>query len=159
MVSRPYRHENGCEEVMKKMILRILTLSYTGLIISCNSLPARNPQLQREWMLVAYSSYSKQELISGGAKIDLTAPVLNGEIRGGAFMGCNKMFFRSEFKKNGTLKISGLGSTLMACPDMKLEDDFAKGFKNMTRYEINGHFLILHDKQGSTMKFIASDWD
>lgn len=159
MVSRPYGHENGCEEVMKKMILRIFTLSYAGLIISCNSLPARNPQLQREWMLVAYSSYSKQELISDGAKIDLTAPVRNGEIRGGAFMGCNSMFFSAEFKKNGTLKISGLHSTLMACPDMKLEDDFEKDFKHMTRYEINGHFLILHDKQGNTMKFIASDWD
>lgn len=144
---------------MKKKILRILTLSYAGLIISCNSLPSRNPQLQREWMLVAFSSYSKQELISDGAKIDLTAPVRNGEIRGGAFMGCNRMFFSSELKKNGNLKISGLGSTMMACPDMKLEDDFVKGFRNMTRYKIDGHFLILDDKQGNTMKFIASDWD
>lgn len=159
MVSRPYRHENGCEGIMKKMILCNLTLSYAGLIISCTSLPARDPQLQREWMLVAFGSYSRQELMSGGAKIDLTSMIRHGEIRGKAFMGCNNMFFTSEFRKNGGLKISGLGSTMKLCPDMKLEDDFAKSFKAMSHYKVEGHFLILDDDQGNMMKLIASDWD
>ena len=74
-------------------------------------------------------------------------------------MGCNKMFFTSEFKKAGKVKISGIGSTLMACQNMKLEDDFSKNLKNMTNYKIEGHFLTLSDDHGNSMKFIASDWD
>lgn len=91
--------------------------------------------------------------------MDLTSPAEHGKIRGSAYMGCNRLFFFSEFKNNGKLKISGIGSTMMACPDMELEDEFSRSFKEMSHYQIEGHFLTLTDNQGHVMKFIASDWD
>ncbi|GAA4164738.1 hypothetical protein GCM10022217_35850 [Chryseobacterium ginsenosidimutans] len=110
-------------------------------------------------MLISFEGYDKQDLIKSNAKIDLTSTIEDGKIKGGAFMGCNRMFFSSEFKKDGKVKISGIGSTLMACQDMKLEDSFSKGFKNMTNYKVEGHFLTLTDDNGNSMKFIAADWD
>lgn len=74
-------------------------------------------------------------------------------------MGCNKMFFTSEFKKESQLKISQVVSTEMACPNMKLENDFSQNIKKMKHYKVEGHFLTLSDNQGNRMKFIASDWD
>ena len=144
---------------MNKIILTVLVVLCTGFMISCSSLIIKNPQLQREWMLVSFKDYAKQDLMKHKAGINLTAPVEHGKIKGSAFMGCNRMFFSAEFKDKDKLKISGLGSTMMACPDMKLEDDFSKSFKNMTAYSVEGHFLTLKDDQGNTMKFVAADWD
>ena len=73
-------------------------------------------------------------------------------------MGCNNMFFTSEFNK-GKVKISDIGSTRKACPDMKLEGEFSRSFKNMTQYSVEGHFLTLSDDHGNQMKFVAADWD
>lgn len=74
-------------------------------------------------------------------------------------MGCNKLFFTSEFKKESQLKISQVVSTEMACPNMKLENDFSRNIKTMNHYKVEGHFLTLKNDQGSSMKFIAADWD
>jgi len=74
-------------------------------------------------------------------------------------MGCNKLFFTSEFKKESQLKISQVASTEMACPNMKLENDFSRNIKTMNHDKVEGHFLTLKNDQGSSMKFIAADWD
>lgn len=93
------------------------------------------------------------------ARMDLTVPTENGKIRSNAFVGCNHLFFTAIFKENGTITFLDLGSTLMTCPEMKLEDDFSKSLKKMHHYRLEGHFLILNDHQGNSMKFIVSDWD
>ena len=144
---------------MKKIMPAVFTVLCLSFIINCSSVIAKNPRIQREWMLISFGNYAKEDLIKNNAKIDLTSTIENGKIKGTAFMGCNKMFFTSEFKKNGKVKISGIGSTLMACQNMKLEEDFSKGFKNMATYKIEGHFLTLTDDHGNSMKFIAADWD
>lgn len=151
---------------MKKILVSFFAILFLGILMNCTSAAKQNAQpaardykVQREWMLVAFGNYSKPDLIKKGAKIDLTANMEDGKIRGGAFMGCNNMFFTSEFKDKGKVKISGIGSTLKACPDMSLEDDFSKSFKNMTEYSVEGHFLTLYDDQGNQMKFVAADWD
>lgn len=144
---------------MKKILFTILAVLCLGFTLNCSSIPVKDYRIQREWMLISFGNYSKENLIKNNAKIDLTSAIENGKIKGGAFMGCNKMFFTSEFKKSGKVKISGIGSTLMACQEMKLEEDFSKNFKNMSTYTIEGHFLTLTDDQGNSMKFIAADWD
>ncbi len=139
---------------------------FSGILLNCNAVnsntsqnTAQNSKIQREWMLTAFGAYSKSDLIAKNAKINLTERAENGKIKGTAFMGCNSMFFTSEFKKDGTVTMSELGSTLKACQDMKLEMDFSKAFRNMTRYSVKGHFLTLSDDDGNQMEFIASDWD
>ncbi|SIQ12969.1 heat shock protein HslJ [Chryseobacterium sp. RU37D] len=116
-------------------------------------------QIQREWMLVAFGNFTKEELVKNKAGINLTSKMEFGKIKGQAFMGCNKMFFSSEFRNEGKVKISGIGSTMMACENMKLEGAFSENFKDMTHYKVEGHFLILSDDKGNSMKFVAADWD
>ncbi|MCJ8155594.1 META domain-containing protein [Chryseobacterium sp. SSA4.19] len=140
-------------------MLTILAFCSAVLMINCSSVITKDPGFQREWMLICFENYSKQDLIKYKARVDLSSSNENGKIKGSAYMGCNKIFFYTEFRNSGKLKISGLGSTMMACPDMKLEDDFSKRFKNMSYYQVDGHFLTLTDRQGYIMKFVAADWD
>lgn len=110
-------------------------------------------------MLISFDNFTKNELIKNKAGINLTAPQENDKIRGSAFMGCNNMFFSSEFKSNGKVKVSGVGSKMKACQNMDLETKFSKSFQNMTKYSVEGHFLTLSDDAGNSMKFVAADWD
>lgn len=151
---------------MKTIFISVLSVLCSLLLLNCNATNSntsqnthQNSQVQREWMLIAFGSYSKADLIAKDAKINLTEKPENGKIRGTAFMGCNSMFFTSEFKNDGGVKISEIGSTLKACQDMKLEMDFSKAFRNMTNYSVKGHVLTLSDDDGNQMEFIAADWD
>ncbi|WP_326981709.1 META domain-containing protein [Chryseobacterium sp. MYb264] len=151
---------------MKKLLLSIFTILVLQMLLNCSSLmpensinTAKNPHLQREWMMIAFENFTKADLIKMNAKINLTGSAKDGKIHGNAFVGCNNIFFTSEFKNNGKVKISGIGSTEKACQDMKLENDFSKTFKNITNFKVEGHFLTLTDPQGNSMKFIAADWD
>ena len=151
---------------MKKLLLSIFTILVLQMLLNCSSgMPenststTKDPHIQREWMMISFKDFAKADLIKMNAKINLTEPTKDGKIHGNAFVGCNNIFFTSEFKNNGKVKISGIGSTEKACQDMKLEDDFLKTFKNITNFKVEGHFLTLTDAQGNSMKFIAADWD
>lgn len=144
---------------MKKILLSFLAILLLGAVVSCSSVPEKNPALQRQWMLISFGNFSKEELVKNKAEINLTATIEKGKIRGGANMGCNTIFFTSEFKSGGKVKISGVGSTLKACQNMELETAFSQKFDQMTNYSIQGHFLTLSDGSGNSMKFVAADWD
>lgn len=144
---------------MKKIIGSLLAVLFLGLVMNCSSTQLKNPSLQRQWMLVSFGNFPKEELIKNKAEVNLTANKENGKIRGSAYMGCNRMFFTSEFKDSGKVNISGVGSTMMACQNMELENTFLKKIDKVTKYSIDGHFLTLSDESGNTMKFVASDWD
>lgn len=144
---------------MKKILLSIFAILLLGAVVSCSSVPEKNPALQRQWMLISFKNFSKEELVKNKAEINLTGTMEKGKIRGGANMGCNNIFFTSEFKSGGKVKISGVGSTLKACQNMELETAFSEKFDKMTNYSIEGHFLTLSDDSGDSMKFVAADWD
>ncbi|WBV55335.1 META domain-containing protein [Chryseobacterium daecheongense] len=144
---------------MKKIFISLLGVLFLGMMINCSSVPGENLSVQREWMLISFGKFDKEEMVKSRAGINLTGAMEGEKIRGGAFMGCNKMFFTGEFRKNGKMKISGVGSTMMACQNMKLERAFVNSFERITRYSVEGHFLSLYDDKGIVMKFVASDWD
>lgn len=142
---------------MKKVFLVLFGITFVMAFQSCapQKLPAG--EFQRQWMMVAYKDYSKAFLTESKAQIDLS-PVKSTNY--GANMGCNKMFFGADFYKNGTVKFSDVGSTMMYCEGrMQLESDFAKDLPTMTKYKIEGHNLTLSNEKGVEMKFIAADWD
>lgn len=118
-----------------------------------------NLHYQREWMMVSFDEFRKQELIEKKAGINLTGEKTGNQVKGSAVMGCNRIFFTAQFKNNGKVKISGLGSTEMTCQKMNLEDAFLKKFGNMTNYTIEGHRLTFFGDHGTEIKFIAADWD
>lgn len=144
---------------MKKILLSVFAVLFLGLVLNCSTVQIKDPHIQREWMLVSFGNFTKNELVENKASINLTANKEKGKIRGSAFMGCNNMFFVSEFKNHGKVKISGVGSTMKACQNMNLETRFSKSFQNMTKYSVEGHFLTLSDEKGNSMKFVAADWD
>lgn len=144
---------------MKNILSLAFAFFILNLVLNCSAAKSNNPHYQREWMLVSFDQFPKQELIENKAGINLTGEKINTEVKGSAAMGCNKIFFTTEFKNNGKLNISNLGSTEMACQNMSLENAFIKKFGNMTNYKIEGHRLTLSDKNGNEMKFIAADWD
>ncbi|MFZ4930530.1 META domain-containing protein [Chryseobacterium sp. Mn2064] len=144
---------------MKKILLSLLTVLFLGVVVNCSSIPDKNLNLQRQWMMVSFDGFSKDQLIANKAEINLTSSIVNGKIQGSSYMGCNRMSFTSEFKKGGKVKISQGASTMKACEDMKLETTFQKKFETMTTYSIEGHFLTLSDGKGNIMKFVAADWD
>lgn len=152
--------------LMKKILVSVLPVLLLGILFNCTSATKQNIpidtskyHIQREWMLVSLGSFTKADLMKNNAKIDLTGKQEEGKIRGGAYMGCNNMSFTAEFKNNGNVKILGVLSTMKACQNMELENEFQKKFDTMTKYTIEGHFLTLSDGKGNSMKFVASDWD
>lgn len=144
---------------MKKILFPLLAILFLGFALNCSTVPDKNPSLQRQWMLVSFDGFSKDQLIAHKAEINLTGTMENGKIQGSAYMGCNQMSFTSEFKKGGVIKISQGVSTMKACQDMSLETSFQKKFETMTKYSVEGHFLTLYDNHGNIMKFVAADWD
>ncbi|WP_276877369.1 META domain-containing protein [Chryseobacterium joostei] len=144
---------------MKKILLSLFAVLFLGLALNCSAVPDKNPYLQRQWMMISFGGFSKEELVANKAEVNLTGKMENGKIQGSAFMGCNRMSFTFEFKKDGKVKISQGVSTMKACQNMSLEASFQKKLETMTKYTIEGHFLTLSDDNGNSMKFVAADWD
>lgn len=144
---------------MKKFLTIFIGVICLSFVLNCSSAKLKDQHIQRQWMLVSFDGFSKEQLVKNKAEINLTVEKKDEKIRGTAFMGCNRMFFNAEFKSKNKVKISGVGSTLMACQEMELETNFVKSFETMTHYQIEGHFLTLSDDNGNQMKFLAADWD
>ena len=142
---------------MKALAKALSVLIVIFFIQSCTMQQTSNPNLYKQWMLVEFTGYTKNQLIDHQAYIDLSARKAPAN-QYSAHMGCNKMFFKAKFfdKK---VEISDVGSTMMYCENMQLEQDFAKVFPNFKYYEINGHYLTFTDDLGHTIKFVAADWD
>ncbi|MCY0976005.1 META domain-containing protein [Chryseobacterium wangxinyae] len=144
---------------MKNIILGFFTVFILTMVLNCSATKVNNQHYQREWMMVSFDQFTKQQLMENGAEINLTGEKSGNQIKGTATMGCNKIFFLAELKNNGKIKFSEIGSTEMACKNMELENAFMKKFGSMKNYLIEGHRLTLSDDKGSEMKFIAADWD
>ena len=144
---------------MKNYILSVLSALFLISVLNCSSANAKNQHIQREWMMISFTGFTKDQLIANRAGINLTGEKLNNLIQGSAVMGCNKMFFATEFRGKGKLNISDIKSSEMACKNMDLENKFLKSFPAMNYYQIEGHYLTLSDDKGNKMKFIAADWD
>ncbi len=57
---------------------------------------------------------------------------------------CNRFFGTYEvLNANGSIKMSPVGSTMMACPDLETESAFLKMFENVHLYQFDGKNLYL----------------
>jgi heat shock protein HslJ len=66
----------------------------------------------------------------------------NKENRYAAFAGCNNMMGSYEIKKDAMrIKFTKGASTMMACPDMTTEQEFAEMLEKVDNYSINGNNL------------------
>lgn len=144
---------------MKNVKFLCLSAVLSVFAISCASKTIESNNLEREWMMVSFQNFSKNDLVKAGAKISLTKENEKDKWKGGAKMGCNSIFFSAELQKNNKIEISDAGSTMMACQNMEIETAFLKSISGTKTLKVEGHFLTLTDQQGNEMKFVAADWD
>lgn len=73
------------------------------------------------------------------------------------FGGCNR-FFGSYEATEETLKLSSMGATRMACPEvMDQEQELFRALDATTRYEIHGSELLLFSEETLVARFEARD--
>jgi heat shock protein HslJ len=149
---------------MKKLLLGFTAIFTLLLLSNCSSQKTVSPKevspnIEREWMLVEFQGFSKELMMSNKANLNLTK-VQETARQFSANMGCNNMFGKATFTKNGKVKFSAVASTMMYCDkNMELESAFGRELPKITDYKIEGHYLTLTDLEGTKMKFLASDWD
>lgn len=77
-----------------------------------------------------------------------------GKITG--FAGCNNIMGSYLMKEDGKLNFLYVGSTKMACPEMKAEEKFMAMLPKVDSYMIEGNMLHLHKGNGKALaKFEA----
>ncbi|MDP2158902.1 MAG: copper resistance protein NlpE N-terminal domain-containing protein [Flavobacterium sp.] len=70
---------------------------------------------------------------------------LNAENRYAAFAGCNNMMGGYELKEDALrIKFTKGASTMMACPDMTIEQEFAEMIEKVDNYSLNGENMSLN---------------
>ena len=139
---------------------QISICSFLFFAINCKSknvepIFENNPkQLQRVWMLVGFQNFKKEDLIKVRAQMNLTDIKNNS-----ASMGCNKIGFQLEIKKN-KLKFINIIQTEMFCDNkMELENAFSKSLLENYTFDIIGQKLIITDSKQQKLVFVAQDWD
>jgi heat shock protein HslJ len=77
---------------------------------------------------------------------------LNNEEGYIAFAGCNNMMGSVEFKDEKSLiKFTKVASTMMACPDMTTEQEFAEMLEKVDNYSLNGNSLSFNRARMATL--------
>lgn len=95
----------------------------------------------------------KAVVMASGQQSERHFTLHNNEGRIAGFSGCNRFF--GEFKSTpnsqdqGELKFGTLGSTMMACPEVKINDhQLFNVFENTTSYKITTGSLTLFNHKG-----------
>ena len=108
--------------------------------------------LKRVWLLVSFQNFKKQDLVKHKAQMDLTDLK-----KSNANMGCNGMGFKVVAKEKN-IEFSNVIRTEMFCEGkMELENAFSQFLPDFDSYLLEGQKLILKNKKGEKMIFIAQD--
>lgn len=69
--------------------------------------------------------------------------ILGDENKFNGMGDCNRYFGSYTMTDNGELKFSAMGSTRAMCPNQKMEDQYFQMLNQVTKYKVDGEFLIL----------------
>ena len=143
---------------MKKFIYGFVAIFVLLLLSNCTTQTKVPQEVKREWMLVEFQNFTKEEMMTNRAQLNLAHQTPSGTFS--ANMGCNNIFGQAIFNSAGTVQFSEIASTEMYCDKgMDLESAFSKELPAMTNYKVEGHYLTLSNAAGKKMKFVAADWD
>lgn len=101
-----------------------------------------------EWYITEFDGKKVQPFERGRAFLQFTE---DGRI--GIFAGCNRMNGTYEVQEN-QLSISKIISTMMACPDMQLENAMGKQMEGTFQFELNKQQLQLKQNENVVLKAI-----
>lgn len=106
-----------------------------------------------KWRLVELNG--KNVPNESGKPYVLTMNSKTGKITG--YAGCNSIMGSYLMKEGNSLNFLNVGSTKMACPEMKTEEKFMKALSATDTYMIEGNMLHIHkgNKNKALAKFEA----
>jgi heat shock protein HslJ len=67
------------------------------------------------------------------------------------FSGCNNIMGQYETKEGNFIKFSNMATTMMACPDMKMEGEFNKILNAVDNYSLSGKTMTLNKARMAPM--------
>lgn len=139
-------------------IFYAILLISVGLSCTANNRSQSELKLEKQWMLVEFQDFSKQEFIKNNAQ--MSGQKANSGYKYSANIGCGDIEFNIKFKDASRLAISKITKVSNTCErNNVLENAFIKSLPTMTQYTVEGHFLTLKNSKGEKMKFVAADWD
>jgi heat shock protein HslJ len=65
--------------------------------------------------------------------------------------GCNQLIGQYELTEGNRVRFSGIGTTLMACPDVAIEQEMGRSLSMMDNYSINGNQMTLQKAKMAPM--------
>lgn len=99
----------------------------------------------RRWVLSTF----KGKPLATDAKKQAPYFMMNSlEKRISGTFGCNRFFGTYVLSPGDSLQLSKLGVTMMACPDMELEDALQAVFPHAEHYRLKGDSLLILDAPG-----------
>ncbi|CAI9429617.1 Heat-inducible protein [Candidatus Ornithobacterium hominis] len=126
---------------MKKSLLYI---SLSVFMLSCSPMPMKKKvnvdALYGTWFL---QNDNHAELGFEKQKLHLTFSQEDNENKVSGFAGCNNFFGVFNSHQNN-LKITQLGLTRMACPELDVEQDYIELLDKVNRFERSGENLYLY---------------
>jgi copper homeostasis protein (lipoprotein) len=94
------------------------------------------------WKLTELMGQAIPALKEGQKEVHIILKKQDTRITG--FAGCNRISGGYELKEGNRIKFTGLISTLMACADMKTEQELLKLLPQVDNYSLNGDKLTLN---------------
>ncbi|MDZ4681660.1 MAG: META domain-containing protein [Saprospiraceae bacterium] len=125
----------------------------TGLLL--NSLACKAPnssdndhtRLHDIWALQSMKQKDLPESAKGKPYIEIH--VKEGKLMGNG--GCNQLFGSIAFEGKNGLRISNLGSTKMACPELNVESEFMQLLQAVQTYELRELSLFMMGADGEEL--------
>lgn len=121
------------------------------MLAACGSPKTNLPLEGTQWKLTEMDGKADPAFAAGEDTFNFTLDPSRMMVYGvGA---CNRLFGPYELEEGNGLDIERLASTMMACPNMDLENRFAKLLEEADKYEIDGDVLTLFDDGKKALVF------
>jgi heat shock protein HslJ len=163
---------------MKKAILTLLMIpAFVGMLFSCSEVKTDAKKLEGKWNIVEVKGEKilkeglpnmefdmKDNKVHGNAGCNIfnSTVVLDDQdissITIYGFSGCNRFFGRYSTEGN-TIKLEPGGSTMMACPDMEIEDAILKAMGNVKGVKAgqSENEMLLVDADGNVLMVLSKN--
>lgn len=151
---------------MRKNLIWTIILFSTVVLAACSPTTPGEPTLAApsavdlagtKWALVSFDGTSPAPVQTQGQPVTLEFQA-DGAV--GGFGGCNS-FGGTYTTETGSLKISGVASTLMACADNAVtmqEQRYLQALVTAGRFEVSGNNLkIWYAEEGSSLNFTRAE--
>lgn len=147
-------YKKGCP-FMKRIIYTFLIL---GLLISgCKKEAPKQPTLLNTHWVLSYIQNTKSNVVTNYPADEARNIIIDftDSMNVVSFSGiCNTGQGKYSFSASGTLKITDMGSTKIACKDVEWEGYTIQSLQDANSYSINGNNLTIYSSGDYNLYFV-----